>query len=75
MADKTKWVGDALKGAYEFHTNGATRKGKRPGFSKAGSVTAKHAAAMKGRPPTHGMDQKGKPRGRKPIRWGVRCGR
>ncbi len=51
-----QWAKDALAGNYKFDSGGADKKGRRPGFSKAGSTTAKHEKKMKGKPPTHGAD-------------------
>ncbi len=51
---KTQYVRDAIAGKYEFNTGGADKKGKRPGFSKKGSVDAKNEKRMKGMAPTHG---------------------
>lgn len=51
-----KWVKQALAGKYEYNTGGADKKGKRPGFSKAGSSSAKQDKKMKGMTPTQGSD-------------------
>lgn len=53
---KNNWVGEALNGTYKFDTGGTDKKGKKPGFSKKGSVGAKHDKKMKGMAPTHGSD-------------------
>jgi hypothetical protein len=51
-----QWVKEAMAGKYEYNTGGAAKKGRRPGFSKAGSATEKHEKKMKGMTPTHGTD-------------------
>ncbi len=53
---KNQYVKDAMAGKYQFNTGGADKKGKRPGFSKKGSVTAKQEGLMKDKTPTHGSD-------------------
>jgi len=54
----SQWVAQALAGVYDYGTGGAGKKGKRPGFSKAGSIGAKQDKKMKGSAPTHGGDGK-----------------
>jgi len=53
---KNQYVKDALAGKYQFNTGGTDKKGKRPGFSKAGAVGAKQDERMKDKAPTHGSD-------------------
>lgn len=56
VPSKNQYVKDALAGKYDFNTGGSDKKGKRPGFSKAGSTSAKQDKKMKGMTPTHGSD-------------------
>lgn len=49
-------VKEAMAGKYQFNTGGADKKGRRPGFSKAGASTAKQEKRRKGMAPTQGSD-------------------
>lgn len=51
-----EWVKKAIAGKYEYHTGGADKKGKRPGFGKKGAVTASQDKMRKGSVPTQGSD-------------------